>query len=69
MINRDDQVPFVARFATRLFDAVTEPSRHDERRQIANIHASDAGVPAPNALVVRGLSRVTKVQNETTDDE
>jgi hypothetical protein len=67
MTDKEDLVPFLARFANPLPAVVMEPIRCDPTGQIAQLAGGWVG--APNALRTLRLSRVTKVRNETTDDE
>lgn len=67
--NNKDRLPFLARFANPLPDTITDPIRYDETRQIAQVHFNGGWVDAPKTPRTLGMTRVTKVRNETTDDE
>lgn len=69
MIDNKDRIPFLARFANALPDTAAEPIRYDETRQVAEVQVDGSWVDARNAPRTSGMTRVTKVRNETTDDE
>ena len=69
MTGNNDRVPFLARFANALPETTAEPVRYDESRQLAQIQVDGSWVDARKAPRVADMTRVTKVRNETTDDE
>ena len=69
MIDEEDHLPFLARFANPLPETIAEPINYDETRQVAQIRFDGSWVDARKARQMAGMTRVTKVRNETTDDE
>lgn len=69
MADNKDRVPFLARFANALPDTTAESVRYDETRQVAQVEIGGSWVDAREAPRTSGMTRVTKVRNETTDDE
>ncbi len=69
MIDNKDLVPFLARFANALPGITFEPISYDETRQVALVQFDGSWVDARKVPRTSGMTRVTKVRNETTDDE
>jgi hypothetical protein len=67
MTDDNGRVPFLAKFADPLPDTNAEPIRYDETRQVAQVQVDGDWVDARKPTC--GMTRVTKVRNETTDDE
>jgi len=62
--------PFILRFATPIGHAVHETLRYDEMRQLSQILVGGVWLDAATARQPGGCStRLTKVHQETTDDE
>lgn len=62
--------PFIAKFATRIDSGHCQPVRYDEVRQISQVCLDDRWVDAVAAHHHRQPdTRMTKVTNETTDDQ
>jgi len=62
--------PFITDFATPIGNTLQQTLRYDEQRQLSQIQVGDEWVDA--ALVrmpVVGGTRMTKVHQETTDDD
>ena len=58
-----------AALASRVADTTAEPVRYDAARQVTQVRVDGDWVDARKAPRRAGMTRVTKVQNETTDDE
>lgn len=69
MIDNERRLPFLARFANPLPETIADPIKYDEKRQVAQVNFNGRWVDAPKTSRTRGGTRVTKVRNETTDDE
>jgi hypothetical protein len=62
--------PFIATFASRLDGRVTQVLRYDPVRQISQIHNGDGWMDAVDSREHgHGMTRMTKVFQESTDDE
>jgi hypothetical protein len=69
MKDNKDHIPFLARFANALPNTTAEPIRYDKTRQVAQVQINGSWIDAREAPRTSGMTRVTKVANETTDDE
>ncbi len=62
--------PFILRFAEPMAQAAPQRMRYDSVRQIAQVEVNGSWIDTPDALQnTAHLTRLTKVQAETTDDE
>lgn len=62
--------PFIFRFAERMPDRAAPLLRYDVRRQMAQVQVGNAWLDTPDArVVIEATTRMTKVSNETTDDQ
>lgn len=62
--------PFIIRFATPIEGSEPQPLRYDTNRQISQLLVDGLWLDATNAgITAGGSTRITRVQNETTDDE
>lgn len=69
-INSPVLIPFLLRFAEPLKNTTPQRLRYDEVRQIAQVYLNDKWVDSPDVLYhTTHSTMITKVQNETTDDE
>lgn len=70
MTHEQRQAPFIAEFAVRLANRPPQVLRYDPQRQVSEVHDGRHWIDASTARDMgHGMTRMTKVHQESTDDE
>lgn len=70
LVKNNPIIPFLFHFAQQIPTAPQHPLRYDAARQISQVLVHDIWIDSPDAPgEPPGLTRQTRIQAETTDDE